>query len=59
MSKLSDDLIQSLKEAVAHAKRDGPGTEHVPKNPRAVSYEAEHTEAKMDAPMIDENTSDE
>ena len=30
MSKLSDDLIQSLKEAVAHAKGDGPGTEHTP-----------------------------
>ena len=28
MSKLGDDLIQSLKEAVAHAKGDGPGTGH-------------------------------
>ena len=25
MSKLSDDLIQSLKEAVAHAKGEGAG----------------------------------
>ena len=30
MSKLGDDLIQSLKEAVAHAKGEGPGTEHSP-----------------------------
>ena len=34
MSKLGDDLIQSLKEAVAHAKGDGPGTEHAPTSPR-------------------------
>ena len=30
MTKLGDDLIQSLKEAVAHAKGEGPGTEHAP-----------------------------
>ena len=30
MSKLGDDLIQSLKEALAHARGDGPGTEHAP-----------------------------
>lgn len=30
MSKLGSDLIQSLKEAVAHAKGDGTGTEHSP-----------------------------
>ncbi len=34
MSKLGDDLIQSLKEAVAHAKGEGPGTEHAPTRPR-------------------------
>lgn len=30
MNKLGDDLIQSLKEAVIHAKGEGPGTEHPP-----------------------------
>jgi hypothetical protein len=30
MSKLGDDLIRSLKEAVARAKGDGLGTEHAP-----------------------------
>lgn len=34
MTKLGDDLIQSLKEAVAHAKGEGPGTEHAPERPR-------------------------
>ncbi len=28
MSKFGDDLIQSLKEAVDHAKGDGPGAKH-------------------------------
>ena len=35
MSELGDDLIQSLKEAVAHAKGEGPGTEHAPERPRS------------------------
>ena len=30
MSKFSDDLIQSLKEALAHAKGGGPGVVHAP-----------------------------
>ena len=34
MSKLADDLIQSLKEAVAHVEGKGPGTLHVPEKPR-------------------------
>ena len=34
MSKLGDDLNQSLKEAVAHAKGEGPSREHAPANPR-------------------------
>lgn len=32
MSKLTDDLIQSLKEAVDHAKGKGRCTEHSPDN---------------------------
>ena len=33
MSKFGDDLIRSLKEAVDHAKGEGPGTEHIPVSP--------------------------
>jgi len=32
MSKFGDDLIQSLKEALAHARGDGSGTEHIPES---------------------------
>ena len=34
MSRLGDDLIRSLKEAVDHAKSEGSGTAHAPRNPR-------------------------
>ena len=34
MSKLGDDLIQSLKEAVAHAEGDGPSIVHTPRTAR-------------------------
>ena len=33
MSKLGDELIQSLKEALAHAQGDGPGVVHAPESP--------------------------
>ena len=33
MSKLGDELIQSLKEALAHAQDDGPGVVHAPESP--------------------------
>lgn len=33
MSKFGDDLIRSLKEAVNHAKGEGPGWEQVPASP--------------------------
>ena len=44
MSKLSDDLIQSLKEAMAHAKGNGRGIEHAPGSPRGL--EADDGEAE-------------
>ena len=33
MSKLGDELIQSLKEALAHAQGDGPGVVHARRVP--------------------------
>ena len=53
MSKLGDDLIQSLKEAVAHAKGDGPGTEHAPATPRGLD-EAD-AQAEADGAANDSN----
>ena len=35
MSKLGDELIQSLKEALAHAKGEGPTVVHPPISPCA------------------------
>ena len=35
MSKLGDELIQSLKEALAHAQGDGPGVVHAPESPHS------------------------
>ena len=52
MSKLGNDLIQSMNEAVAHAKGDGPATEHAPRSPRGPETgdgEAETTRATNDA----------
>ena len=52
MSKLGDDLIESLKEAVAHAKGAGPGIEHAPGSPsrlEADDGEAEISHATDDA----------
>lgn len=43
MSKLGDDLIKSLKEAVDHAKGEGPGIEHAPGSPSGL--EADDGEA--------------
>lgn len=51
MSTFGDDLIQSLKEAVAHAKGDGPGIAHEPVSPRTVREQAKLTQAQM-APLM-------
>ena len=45
MSKFGDDLIQSLKEALAHAGDNGPGTEHVPESLRSLKEVDAQTEA--------------
>ena len=36
MNTFGDDLIQSLNEALAHAKGEGPAIVHVPVAPREV-----------------------
>ena len=49
MSKFGDDLIRSLKEAVAHAKGRGSGIEHTPQSargPDARDSQAEATDAE-------------
>ena len=46
MSKFGDDLIQSLKEALAHARGDGPGSEHVRESLRGPG--AGNAQAKAD-----------
>lgn len=51
MSTFSDDLIQSLTEAVAHAKGQGPATVHEPIDPREVRKHAALTQAQM-APLM-------
>lgn len=51
MSTFSDDLIQSLTEAVAHAKGQGPATIHEAIDPREVRKHASLTQAQM-APLL-------
>ena len=47
MSMCGDDLIQSLGEAVAHAKGNGPAILHTPVTPRAVRKQVNLTQAQM------------
>ena len=51
MSTFGDDLIQSLNEALAHAKGEGPATVHAPVAPREVRKQANLTQAQM-APLM-------
>ena len=51
MSTFGDDLIQSLTEALAHAKGEGPAIVHTPLSPRMVRKEAKLTQAQM-APLM-------
>ena len=51
MSIFGDDLIQSLNEALAHAKGEGPATIHTPVTPREVRKQAKLTQAQM-APLM-------
>jgi putative transcriptional regulator len=51
MSTFGDDLIQSLSEAVAHAKGEGPAVVHAPLEPKAVRLRARLTQKQM-APIM-------
>ena len=47
MSTFAEDLIQSLNEALAHAKDEGPAIVHTPVAPRDVRKRAQLTQAQM------------
>ena len=51
MSTFGDDLIQSLTEAVSHAKGQGGAILHEPIDPREVRKHAALTQAQM-APLM-------
>lgn len=51
MSTFGDDLIQSLTEAVAHARGDGSAIVHEALSPRDVRKSAKLTQAEM-APLM-------
>ena len=51
MNTFGDDLIQSLTEALAHAKGEGSAIVHVPVAPREVRKQAKLTQAQM-APLM-------
>ena len=46
MSTFGEDLIQSLDEALAHAKGEGPAIVHAPVTPREVREQAKLTQAR-------------
>ncbi len=52
MNSSGDDLIQSLNEALAHARREGPAIVHSLVKPREVRKQAKLTQAQM-APLVD------
>ena len=51
MSKFGEELIESLKEALAHAKGEGPATVHAFSCPREVGEGIDLTKAQMALPM--------
>ena len=51
MSTFGEDLIQSLNEALAHAKGEGLAIVHTPVTPREVRKQAKLTQAQMAALM--------
>ena len=51
MSNFGDDLIQSLNEALAHAKGNGPAIVHDFINPLDIRKQANLTQAQM-APLM-------
>ena len=50
-SRFGNDLIQSLGEALAHAKGEGPAVVHEPLDPREVRERVHLTQAQM-APLM-------
>ncbi len=51
MSTFGEELIQSLNEALAHARDEGPAIVHAPVTPREVRKQAKLTQAQM-APLM-------
>ena len=51
MSTFGEDLIQSLNEALAHAKGEGPAIVHAPVDPRKIRTHAKLTQSQM-APLM-------
>ena len=51
MGTFGDDLIQTMTEALAHAKGEGPAIVHAPVVPREVREQARLTQAQM-APLM-------
>jgi len=51
MKTFGEDLIQSLEEAIAHAKGEGTAIVHSPLDPREVRERAHLTQAQM-APLM-------
>lgn len=51
MKTFGEDLIQSLGEALAHAKGEGPAIVYAPLDPREVRERAKLTQAQM-APLM-------
>ena len=57
MNAFGDEMIQSLTEALAHAKGDGPAILHAVVTPREVRKQANLTQAQM-APLMGMSLSD-
>jgi putative transcriptional regulator len=51
MSTFANDLIESLEEALAHARGEGPAVVHEPLEPKAVRLRAKLTQRQM-APIM-------
>ena len=51
MSKFGEDLIQSLSEALAHAKGEGLAVVHAPVTPREIRRQAKLTQEQV-APLM-------
>ena len=51
MTGFGDDLIQSLNEALAYARGEGPATVYAPAAPRDVRKQAKPMQARMAPPI--------